>query len=824
MPLVDGMNALDEALEAPEWSSLEAVREAIRKQLTQQGPEAANPSEGVINHWSGEMMGVLDDMSSARADAMRNVKPGDRRAWKVCEEGPDHRAMVRKGPEGTEVHTLLMEGVINGSVEAAVAMTRDVTFFKEWWPQQNMPVYKVIENRYLKRIGDGFDLTYMRFRTPWPFPGKEFAFMLLSVYDANTGLVTTVLQTPPEDNNLIDPCKHGFPREAVPPVPSGVARMAINGGFTVKDLGENRCHYRGIFTVDLKMPPALVNFVTKGFGGMLFTVFSKEVEVDLADTKGPKGPAFRKVLEEEQLYVRIREAMSEHRALEERKQQWRLGGGKGGAAAAAAGEERARVDEGWEGDETDGGESEAFFSPASSFSSGLPVNSLPPLSLDHTFADDEANSNISPATAKLHDATLGMHHRTSAATHCRSAAARRVVAPAAEAGAAGWVGRGRFGFRSSRRNAQEKASRLSAAAPSSSSLPTCSSSHPTPPSPTSSLASSLSQARLEGLGLVSVESSAHAPAAYQAPHSDLYQQMRPGEFDRIMAGGASEGRQRFGRSGRSNGESGSGGGGGRLFGSSWRFGSSSGGSRRDSDGCGARRKIPGSPGLGLWWKGRSARIADEPLDAVCMANDHGDVTAPLAGSGYQPHRRFSRTSSSVGLSQEDHATQASALAAAPPPPHLWLESPTQDSSNRRGSIGSCSSASSSPVAWEKRKSFTSGKERCSGHAGGLASGVLSPGWESGSTKSTSSCSSSSRSGTGRSNSQASSPIHGRLKAAVGGSSDDGGAAARAGTSQGYSEDWMAQPKQQLEMKRRQAKERRFLNFLKGGRQMDIGAR
>ncbi|CAI5514675.1 unnamed protein product [Closterium sp. Naga37s-1] len=500
----------------------------------------------------------------------------------MVRKGPEHRAMVRKGPEGTEVHTLLMEGIVNGPVEAAVAMTRDVTFFKEWWPQQNMPVYKVIENRYLKRIGDGFDLTYMRFRTPWPFPGKEFAFMLLSVYDANTGMVTTVLQTPPEDNTLIDPAKHGFPQDAVPPVPSGVVRMAINGGFTVKDLGENRCHYRGIFTVDLKMPPALVNFVTKGFGGMLFTVFSKEIESDLADTKGNKGRAFRKVLEEEQLYVRIREAMREHRA---RKEKQRERDGRGGAAAAAVATAAATGEDGEEGEEEeeewDGGNSEAFYSPASSFSSFFHAHSLPPLSLDHALATESLNPHATGGTQlreapQVFSQTRGTNRRTSAPPRCRSSVLRgRTVGTAAAeveeaeaGGAAGWVGRGRFGFRSSRRKAEERARRLTEA------IPSFSSSLHTPPSPAASLASSLSQARLEDLGLIpvipvspvdSASTSSHEAASYEPHHSDLCQQMQPGDFDRIVAGGASESEGEFGSSGKGNGGVGGKTGGG-LFG------------------------------------------------------------------------------------------------------------------------------------------------------------------------------------------------------------------------------------------------------------------
>ncbi|CAI5531850.1 unnamed protein product [Closterium sp. Naga37s-1] len=629
----------------------------------------------------------------------------------VCEEGPEHRAMVRKGPEGTEVHTLLMEGIVNGPVEAAVAMTRDVTFFKEWWPQQNMPVYKVIENRYLKRIGDGFDLTYMSLLTV-----TNFSF---------------VPHQPPEDSTLINPAKHGFPRDAVPPAPSGVVRMAINGGFTVKDLGENRCHYRGIFTVDLKMPPALVNFVTKGFGGMLFTVFSKEIESDLADTKGSKGRAFRKVLKEEQLYVRISEAMREHRARKEKRQER---DGRGGAAAAAVATAAATGEDGEEGEEEeeewDGGNSEAFYSPASSFSSFFHAHSLPPLSLDHALATESLNPHATGGM-QLRDApqvfsqTRGTNRRTSAPPRCRSSVPRggRMIGSAAAeveeaetGGAAGWVGRGRFGFRSSRRKAEERARRLTEA------IPSFSSSLHTPSSPATSLASSLSQARLEDLGLIpvipvspvdSAHTSAHEAASYRPHHSDLCQQMQPGDFDRIVAGGASESKGVFGSSGKGNGDVGGKTGGGLT-------------SRRGSTGS------TGSVG-----------------------------SVGMTGSG-----------SSAGSSS--------------------------------------SSWSASPVLWEERRVSEAGNRGPAG-AGGTTAGALSPGWDSGSTHS--SRSSSSRGSSNVRTRGASSPSHGQVKEQPSGA--PGG--------KGFGRYCDAMPKQQVEVKRRQATERRFLNFLKGGREIDFGA-
>ncbi|CAI5514685.1 unnamed protein product [Closterium sp. Naga37s-1] len=318
MALAEGIDLLDQALDEPTWKDLDEVTALISKQLDVKNGAAAAAAAGgsrnsVADYWAAETVKLLEDLKSVSVEALATTDPADRNAWKMCEEGPEHRAMLRKGPEGTAINALCMEGRIDSPVHAAVAMTRDAGFFKEWWPQGDMPVYRIVENRYLARVGDGFDITYMKFKVPWPFPWQEFAMIFFTIYDADTGVATTVVRTLPEDNSEIDSSIHGFSRDMAPPVPSGMVRMAINGGFSIKDLGRSRCHFRSIFTCDLKLPAMVVNFVTKEFGGVLFNLFRKEVETDLAD-EGQKGVEFRKVLKEEKLYGRIEAAMDAYRA------------------------------------------------------------------------------------------------------------------------------------------------------------------------------------------------------------------------------------------------------------------------------------------------------------------------------------------------------------------------------------------------------------------------------------------------------------------------------------------------------------------------------
>ncbi|CAI5531846.1 unnamed protein product [Closterium sp. Naga37s-1] len=346
MALVEGIDLLDQALDEPTWKDLDKVTALISKQLDVKNGSAAAAAAGgsrnsVADYWAAETVKLLEDLKSVSVEALATTDPADRNAWKMCEEGPEHRAMLRKGPEGTAINALCMEGRIDSPVHAAVAMTRDAGFFKEWWPQGDMPVYRIVENRYLARVGDGFDITYMKFKVPWPFPWQEFAMIFFTIYDSDTGVATTVVRTLPEDNSEIHPSIHGFSRDITPPVPSGMVRMAINGGFSIKDLGRSRCHFRSIFTCDLKLPAMVVNFVTKEFGGVLFNLFRKEVETDLAD-EGQKGVEFRKVLKEEKLYGRIEAAMDAYRA----KAAGGLGMGENGLGETGVeGEEGEEVEE-----------------------------------------------------------------------------------------------------------------------------------------------------------------------------------------------------------------------------------------------------------------------------------------------------------------------------------------------------------------------------------------------------------------------------------------------------------------------------------------------
>ncbi|CAI5518524.1 unnamed protein product [Closterium sp. Naga37s-1] len=270
-------------IDSPKDMNGDQVKDGIGKVGSNGG--MAGDNEAVVEYWSAQMAGLLEDLRSVRiggaAEKTGGVKdksaghgPKDMR-WKPCEQAAEYRTLHRPGPNGTAVHTTCIEGVVHAPADAALAMSCDAPFFKEWWPNVSMPSHRCEESRYIKRVGENFHLSFMRFKVPWPLPPQEFALIFVTVYDAASGMTVTVLRTLPENPATADFTNHGYNREDAPPPLPGHMRMGISGGYAVKDMGERRAHMRCIFTLDLRFPPALVNFIIQQCGGILYQWFTE---------------------------------------------------------------------------------------------------------------------------------------------------------------------------------------------------------------------------------------------------------------------------------------------------------------------------------------------------------------------------------------------------------------------------------------------------------------------------------------------------------------------------------------------------------------------
>ncbi|CAI5480876.1 unnamed protein product [Closterium sp. Yama58-4] len=223
----------------------------------------AGDNEAVVEYWSAQMAGLLEDLRSVRIGGAAEKTGGAKTKLLI--------AMSRKS-NGTAIHTTCIEGVVHAPADAAPAMSCDTPFFKE--------------------------------------------------------------------------CREDAP----PPLP-GHMRMGISGGYAVKDMGEGRAHMRCIFTLDLKFPPTLVNFIIQQCGGIVYQWFTEELARIYDDPSSTKGKAFRQALHDEPLYNHVRAVMEKYRAAraaeqqqleaeQQRKHQELVGGQKNGQAAG----ERLRLD------------------------------------------------------------------------------------------------------------------------------------------------------------------------------------------------------------------------------------------------------------------------------------------------------------------------------------------------------------------------------------------------------------------------------------------------------------------------------------------------
>ncbi|GJP35783.1 hypothetical protein CLOM_g20310 [Closterium sp. NIES-68] len=377
MSFLEARQALDKSLASPAWTDRDAVAAAVRRHLataceeqnvsttlgasgnilgnsnkenilpeskdgvdteTTKPARCARFSEKVVEARTKELLGVLDSLRSAgeadveslalNAESIREdgVDSGNDRQWRLKEEGREHRVLYRKGPEGTPLHEICLEGIINGPLDTLLAVVWEVPFFKDWWPQFSVPPFKVLESKFATRIAPGLELTYLHFKSPWPFSSRELLFIAFMVQDTATGLFVATVLSPPEDPSHLDPETSVLDAASVPPIGPGLVRMTVDGGFAGQDLGGGRSYFRGACMLDLKldlMPPWLINFVARQLAGSGYHLLCHEVEAivkasgtneqDRVNHDKTKGRGkFQQLLASDPIYVGLREAMVEY--------------------------------------------------------------------------------------------------------------------------------------------------------------------------------------------------------------------------------------------------------------------------------------------------------------------------------------------------------------------------------------------------------------------------------------------------------------------------------------------------------------------------------
>nr|CAD1843523.1 unnamed protein product [Ananas comosus var. bracteatus] len=128
----------------------------------------------------------------------------------------------------------------------------------------------------LKKIRIGEEISLIRMKVPWPVSEREALLHYFEIEYLKEDLVLVLLNAI-SDTEHIDIRSQGFTREEIPEA-KDIVRVDLVGGFVVQKVTDNRCYFRTIANLDVKIdfvPPSLINFIARQLIGNGHKLFQK---------------------------------------------------------------------------------------------------------------------------------------------------------------------------------------------------------------------------------------------------------------------------------------------------------------------------------------------------------------------------------------------------------------------------------------------------------------------------------------------------------------------------------------------------------------------
>ncbi|XP_068650516.1 uncharacterized protein [Aristolochia californica] len=297
---------LDKALSSPNLMDEKSIRELVRDQLCRSS--ACGTEEEVLKRRTAEVSKFLQMLRSASGnnkDSSRTLKTTEN-DWKLKQDNDQLRVMYREGPQGTPFHSLLAEGYVDGPIDVCLCVSWESTLYKKWWPQFTIPPFKIITSASLQKVCTGEEISLVRVKVPWPVSAREAVVHYFELEYFEEDLIIVLINTV-SDTEEIDFRTHGFSSDKIPEA-NDTVRIGLVGGFALQKVNSNRSYFRTIANIDIKIdfvPPALINFISRQLIGSGFKLYQKVVA-----SVASGDDSFRKALEEELMYIRIREALN----------------------------------------------------------------------------------------------------------------------------------------------------------------------------------------------------------------------------------------------------------------------------------------------------------------------------------------------------------------------------------------------------------------------------------------------------------------------------------------------------------------------------------
>ncbi|KAF2287430.1 hypothetical protein GH714_039877 [Hevea brasiliensis] len=91
-------------------------------------------AENVIEKRTTELSNFLDMLRSASVSEHEASKTSQTShgEWKLKDDKEEYRVMYREGPHGTPLHTLLVEGYVDGPIDTCLCISWESALYKKW--------------------------------------------------------------------------------------------------------------------------------------------------------------------------------------------------------------------------------------------------------------------------------------------------------------------------------------------------------------------------------------------------------------------------------------------------------------------------------------------------------------------------------------------------------------------------------------------------------------------------------------------------------------------------------------------------------------------
>ncbi|RZC84188.1 hypothetical protein C5167_046975 [Papaver somniferum] len=279
---------LDKTLASNELSSEEAIKCRLKNELLHSSPsENQEYVESIVNKNGKHFSSCLDMLRSVGDDSsMTATHDQGHGEWKLKQDTDEYRVMYREGPQGTPLHSLLVEGFVDGPMDVCLCLAWEIALFHRWWPQFNFPTFKIIESKCVQKVRIGeqialdidFFVNYLeeRMKCAWPLSAREVVVHYFEVEILEDDLIIVVLNSV-TDTESVDRSTHGFTNDGIPEV-KDIVRAELVGAFALQKVTSDRSYFRTIMTMDIKLdfvPPSLINFMSRQLVGSGFKLYKK---------------------------------------------------------------------------------------------------------------------------------------------------------------------------------------------------------------------------------------------------------------------------------------------------------------------------------------------------------------------------------------------------------------------------------------------------------------------------------------------------------------------------------------------------------------------